>query len=116
VDAFCREHPGEATRPAFEPFHFCASVEVTAPLGLQAWTLNEFRQCLERVGHDSFHFHFVVSRLRLRLQSNDFSAWFTDVLGLARLAALTNQIDICTSTIDDARAQVLGLVDRELSA
>src|SRR5437868_4350494 len=78
VNAFCEEHPGDLTRRAFEPFYFLASEEVTAPLELDAWTLEEFRECLNHVGHGSFHFHFVVSRLRLRLQSNDFSVWFAE--------------------------------------
>ncbi len=116
IDDFCREFPEEVARPAFEPFHFCASVEVTAPLGLEAWTLEEFRRGMDHVGHGSFHFHFVASRLRLQLQSNDFSVWFADVLGLERLARLTNQIDIVTQTIDGAKAQLVALVDRELAA
>ena len=39
----------EITREAFEPFHFCASIEVTAPLQRRAWTLQEFRDCLDHV-------------------------------------------------------------------
>jgi len=116
IDEFCRESPDEVTRPAFERFHFCASLEVTAPLGLEAWTLEEFREGLDHVGHGSFQFHFVSSRLRLQLQSNDFSVWFADVLGRERLARLTNQIDIVTETLDGAKARLAALVDRELAA
>jgi hypothetical protein len=89
---------------------------VLVPLGWEAWTLAEFRQHLERIGHASFHFHFLVSRLRLQLQSNDFSVWFKDGLGLERLARLTERIDVTTDTIDGAKARLLKLVDRELAA
>lgn len=116
VDDFCRTYPDEAVREAFEAFHFCASVEVTVPLGREAWTLEEFRALLERCGHASFHFHFLVSRLRLQLESNDFSQWFVEELGLERLAQLANRIDIVTHTLDGAKATLARLIDRELAA
>jgi Family of unknown function (DUF5752) len=116
VDEFLRVDPGAAQAEAFEPFYFCSSAEVLVPLGWQAWTLAEFRPYLERMGHAAFHFHFLLSRLRLRLQSNDFSAWFHEELGLDRLARLTERIDITTDTIDGAKARLLKLVDLELAA
>ena len=116
VDEFLHAHPKAADVEAFEPFYFCSSAEVTVALGWEAWTLGEFRHYLERMGHASFHFHFLVSRLRLQLQSNDFSVWFKEGLGLERLARLTERIDITTDTIDGAKAHLLKLVDRELAA
>jgi hypothetical protein len=116
VDEFLAAHPGAGSVEAFEPFYFCSSAEVLVPLGWEAWTLAEFRHYLERMGHAAFHFHFLVSRLRLQLQSNDFSMWFKDGLGLDRLARLTERIDITTDTIDGAKARLLKLVDRELAA
>lgn len=116
VDEFLRTNPADADVEAFEPFYFCSSIEVLVPLGWEAWTLREFRQWLERMGHGSFHFHFLVSRLRLHLQSNDFSVWFKEALGLDRLARLTERIDITTDTADGAKARLLKLVDRELAA
>jgi hypothetical protein len=68
------------------------------------------------MGHGAFHFHFLVSRLRLQLQSNDFSVWFKEALGLDRLARLTECIDITTETTYGAKARLLRLVDRELAA
>ncbi len=116
LDDFCRTYPDEVRRTGFEPFHFCASVEVSVPLGWEAWTLEEFRHWLEQVSHASFHFHFLVSRLRLRLQTNDFALWFAEELGLDKLARLTNHIDIYTNTIDSAKAKLVSLIDRELAA
>jgi hypothetical protein len=116
MDEFCRAHSDDAARPAFEPFHFCAGVEVAVPLGWEARTLDEFRQRLAQIGRASFSFHFVVSRLRLRLRTNDFSRWFAEELGLEKLARLANQIDILADSLDVARARLLVLIDRELTA
>lgn len=116
MDDFCNTHPDDVRRAAFEPFHFCASIELTVPLAEEAWTLDEFRHGLEQLGHGSFQFHFLVSRLRLRLQTNDFSLWFANELGLETLALLANRIDISTNTIEDAKARLVTLIDRELAA
>lgn len=116
LDAFCARSPNDVARVAFEPFHFCSSLEVIAPLGFEAWTLDEFRAGLEQVGHGSFHHHFLVSRLRLRLQTNDFSVWLRDELGLDALARAINQIDVVTNTIDSARTRLLAMIDREMAA
>jgi len=116
VDEFLRVYPKIADAEAFERFYFCSSAEVLVPLGWKAWTLVEFRHYVERMGHGAFHFHFLVSRLRLHLQSNDFSVWFKDALGLERLALLTERIDITTDTINGAKACLLRLIDRELAA
>jgi hypothetical protein len=115
TDEFCAANPQEPDRPAFEPFYFLESVEVTLPLERQAWTLEEFREGLTHLSNASFHFHFLISRLRLHLQTNDFSQWFAKELGLEALAQRTNQIDIYTNTLDDSRTKLLQFVDRELS-
>jgi len=116
VGDFCAASPALASQAALERFYFCEGVEVTIPLGLQAYSLDEFREGIELLSHAGFYFHFISSRLRLQLQSNDFSVWFKDGLGLDRLARLTERIDITTDTIDGAKARLLKLVDRELAA
>lgn len=116
VDDFCASASGDADRPAHEPFYFCESVEVTSPLACQAQTLAEFRECLPNLSHGSFQFHFLVSRLRLQLRTNDFSLWLAEQMGLAALAHRINQIDVYTNTIEDARARMLTMIDRELGA
>lgn len=111
---FLDAHGNENRQTAFEPFYFCETVEVALPLGWEAWTLAEFRQHLERLSHASFHFHFLVSRLRLHLRTNDFSLWFADELGLESLAQRTNRIDVYTNTLESARAKLLSVIGREL--
>lgn len=116
LTAFQDRHPVEAAQSAFEPFHFLQAVEVTRPLPWEARTLAGFRAGLERLSHSSFHHHFISSRLRLQLRTNDFSHWFANALGLDRLADRANRIDIYTNTLDSARREIIELVEREISA
>lgn len=101
---------------AFEPFYFCESYEVTVPLGVEANNLKEFCQGLEMLSNASFHYHFIASRLRLHLRTNDFSYWFETGLKLPLLAKRTNQIDIYTNTLEGARCILLDLVKKELKS
>ena len=116
IDEFCSANPQEVERRAFEPFYFAESVEVTVPMEDAAKDLREFREGLARLGHTSFHFHFLISRLRLQLRSNDFSQWFANELHLPNLAKKTDQIDIYTNTLEGAREKLFQFIDRELAA
>lgn len=115
VGDFCRENPQIAQQTALENFYFCESVLAAQPLGFQANTLEEFRDGLKHLGHSSFYFHFISSRLRLQLKTNDFSWWLSDSLHLDSLASAINRIDIYTNTLDSARTTMLRLVERELT-
>jgi hypothetical protein len=114
VTDYCEANPNEARQSAFETFYFCESVVVTAPLYLEARTLEQFRSGLASLGHASFYNHFIASRLRLQLGTNDFSHWFADALGAKDLAQRTNRIDIYTNTLETAQAELLALIDQEL--
>jgi len=113
VGEYCEAHPGFAEQTALERFYFCEGVDITLPFGLTARTLKEFRNGIEHLSHASFYFHFVSSRLRLQLQTNDFSHWLADGLGLGALADSVNRIDIYTNTLEGARSKVIELIDRE---
>jgi hypothetical protein len=84
------------------------------PLALEARNLEEFRDGLKKLGHASLQFHFITSRLRLHLRSNDFSQWLSEDLGLKALAQKVDQIDIYTNTLDSARDRITNLVEREI--
>jgi len=113
VRDFCVAQSQVASQSGLERFYFCESVEVTVPLGHSARNLDEFRDGLTRVSHAAFYFHFISSRLRLQLQTNDFSHWLSSSLGLRTLAGSINHIDVYTNTLDSARAKMLRLIDRE---
>jgi len=113
VRDFCEAQPQFASQSGLERFYFCESVEVTVPLGRNARTLDEFRDGIAHLSHSSFYFHFISSRLRLQLRTNDFSHWLADGLGLRTLADSVNHIDIYTNTLDSVRSKLLRLIDRE---
>jgi len=113
VGDYCAANPAFSEQTALERFYFCESEEVMLPFELTARSLEEFREGIAHLSHASFYFHFMSSRLRLRLQTNDFSHWLADGLGLGTLADSVNRIDIYTNTLDSARAKVLRLIDRE---
>jgi hypothetical protein len=110
---FIAVFPQFSHQEALDRFYFCESLEVTMPFSLNAATLDEFRNGVASISHASFHFHFVTSRLRLQLRTNDFSHWLAGSLGLTSLAENIDRIDIYTNTLDTARAKMLRLVDRE---
>jgi hypothetical protein len=110
VTEYCEEHPREVDISGFEPFHFCECAEVTAPMGPEALTLAEFREGLEGLSRASIYYHFLISRLRLQLKTNDFSYWLESVMDRADLARRINRIDIYTNTLDSARDQMVRIV------
>jgi len=113
VRDYCDDHPEFAHQTALDPFFFCESIEVTVPFGRTAKTLDEFRDAITHLSHSAFYFHFISSRLRLQLRTNDFSHWFEDCLGLKELGERVNRIDIYTNTLDSARAALVRLIDLE---
>lgn len=114
VSDYCVANANKATQTAFEPFFFCETVEEEVALPLEAWTLEEFRDCVNQLPRASLQFHFITSRLRLHLSTNDFSYWLAKDLGQKELARRVDQIDIYTNTLDGARRQIIQLLEGEL--
>jgi hypothetical protein len=107
VEDHVRQNPLSAERPAFEPFHFCEIVEVTIPLETRALTLGELSDGIRHLGLQTLHHHFINSRLRLRLRTNDFSNWIEHSLEMPELAEQLNRIDFYTNTLERVREEVL---------
>ena len=84
------------------------------PLGFDARSLREFHEGLQKLSRASLHFHFIASRLRLHLQTNDFSNWFENTLGLPNLARRADHIDIYTNTLEGVRVILTQLIEKEL--
>ena len=116
VGGYCESFPPFAMQSALERFWFCEGIEVSVPLNRSASTLDELKTGLEQMSHASFYFHFISSRMRLHLRTNDFSHWLAHELGLDQLAASVNRIDIYTNTLDSARAKLVGMLAREASS
>ena len=112
VEEYLRHNPRARDRAALEPFYFCASDTVVIPTPLVARNLVEFIESLKRVSIHSIHYHFIEARLRLKLNSNDFSVWLEEEMDLGPLADRLNRIDIYTSTLNEVREQILRILER----
>ena len=112
VDNYLAENPKTRDRVAFEPFYFFASDMVVIPTPYVARNLEEFADGLRKVSLQSLHYHFLSARLRLHLNSNDFSQWLEDDMELPKLADKVDHIDIYTSTLTDVRNKMIRLVEQ----
>ena len=99
--------PDSGARHASEPFYFCTSSSVTAPLELQAHTVAELAEGIRMISRQTLHHHFIASRLRPRLLMNDFSHWLEVSLGLTQLAERVNRVDFFTNTLEGVRHEIL---------
>ena len=107
VEGHIVANPASAERKGFEPFHFCEAIEVTVPLGDRATTLQDLAEGIRRQSLHTLHYHFIVSRLRLKLETNDFSHWIRYSLGLPKLAERVNDIDFHTNTLEGVRSELV---------
>jgi len=106
IEESLAERPQFRDLVAFEPFYFCEAVEFTLPLDMRATTLAELDDGINKLSLQSLHHHFINSRLRLHLKSNDFSNWIEHNLNMPELAARVNRIDFHTNTLDGLREEL----------
>jgi hypothetical protein len=106
VGEYLKQNPLAADRQVLKPFYFCSSDTVVIPTPFAAHNLKEFLNGLKQVSVHSIHHHFIEARLRLKLQSNDFSQWLEQAMDLGSIAARLNRIDIYTSTLEGVRLQI----------
>ena len=113
IEDYLKRNPESAKRSALETFYFCSSDTVVIPTTFSANNLDEFVQGLRSVSLHSIHYHFINARLRIKLNSNDFSQWLEEELGLGSLADKFEAIDIYTSTLEGVRRQMIKLAESE---
>ena len=97
-----------------EEFFFMKAVHIILPTPYTASTLLEFAQGLERVSIGSLYFHIFDARLRLGQPTNDFAQWFTEQLGLSRLAEIVAKLDPYSYSLEMLRSTLLTLMREEL--
>ncbi len=115
VQSYVDRNPRARERSALEPFYFCASDTVVVPTPFVARNLTEFAENLQRVSIYSIHYHFIEARLRLKLNSNDFSVWLEEEMDLPQVADRLNRIDIYTSTLHDVRRKILRVIENAMA-
>jgi hypothetical protein len=115
LDEFLESHNMSGSRPAHEPFYFCASDIVVLPTAFCADTLPAFLDGLNQVTIHSIHHHFIEARLRLHRMSNDFSQWLEEEIGLAEAADAIERIDIYANTLEGVRRQIARIVSQSMN-
>ena len=114
IETYLQRNPRAGVRPAMEPFYLMASDLVVIPTPYVALSLEEFADCLNKVTIHAIYYHFIDARLRLKLNSNDFSVWLEQELDLALTADRINRIDIYTSTLGGVRRSLLKIIEGEV--
>ncbi len=110
VDEYLAAHPESAERPAFEPFYFSETREAVLPINRQASNLAELADGVRQMSLHSLHYHFVNSRLRLHLRTNDFSNWIENELGFPELGLQIKRVDFYTNTLPEVREEILNCI------
>lgn len=114
MESYLEKNPKAATRPAMEPFYLMAADLVVIPTPYVARNLGEFADGLRQVSIHSIYYHYIDARLRLKLNTNDFSAWLEQELDLGQAGDRLNQIDIYTSTLEGVRRSILKVIEGEI--
>jgi hypothetical protein len=115
LESYLQKNPRAATRPAMEPFYLMAADLVVIPTPYVARNLEEFADGLRKVSTHSIYYHFIDARLRLKLNTNDFSAWLEQELDMSQAGNRLNRIDIYTSTLEGVRRGILKIIEGEMS-
>jgi hypothetical protein len=115
IDDHLRQMPVVPRIASAEPFDFIRSRIVEIPTGLEARTLDEFRQALLEVDSSAIYVHVVEARARLGRGQNDFAAWLELDLGLAQLAARVRAINPYSGSLERTRARLLQLCEEALA-
>ena len=114
IESYLQKNPRAAGRAAMEPFYLMASDLVVVPTPYVARNLEEFADGLRKVSIHAIYYHFIDARLRLKLNSNDFSVWLDKELDLPQMADKVNRIDIYTSTLEDVRRGIVKLIESDV--
>jgi hypothetical protein len=115
IESYLQRNPRAGTRPAMEPFYLMAADLVVVPTPYVAHNLEEFAEGLRKVSIHSIYYHFIDARLRLKLNTNDFSVWLEHELDLKGPADRLNQIDIYTSSLEYVRRSILRIIEAEIA-
>ena len=97
-----------------EEFYFIKSVSFVIPTNCVVYDLKEFRDVLSTVTIDAIYFHIFEARLRLEKKANDFSNWIENSLGDKKVADDIARLDPYTSTLEELRHKIIGIVGKRL--
>jgi hypothetical protein len=110
IENHIREYPLCCKKVANEPFYLHDVMRVVYLTDKFAYDLRSFRDCLASISIYSVYYHFFESRLDTQLESNDFSTWIGESLGMAELAEKIRRLDISAFTLEGLRSRIIGLI------
>lgn len=99
-----------------EEFHFLSAKRFSVSTGIEARTLEEFADALQKAGPSSLYLHLYEAKLRPPLGVNDFSLWLKEELGEGDLAREVADIHLLRTTLSGARQKISGLLRARLEA
>lgn len=111
IGNYRKENPAAFDKTAEEPFYLHDIARVVYLTDRFAYDLSTFRDLLLMVSINSIYFHFIESRLQSGLQSNDFSLWIENSLGMPELAHSIRGIDLSVITPEGLRSRIVELID-----
>jgi hypothetical protein len=114
IEIHIRENPSCCEKTADEPFYLYDAMRVVYLTDKFAYDLHSFRDSLANISIYSMYYHFFESRLHTQLESNEFSSWIEESLGLPELADQIRKIDCSVFTLEGLRSRVIELIDRHL--
>lgn len=95
-------------------FHFIESISFILPTPYIAKDLKDFAGILKKVTIDSIYFHMFEARLRLDMETNDFSFWLGTSLMEEELAGKITSLDPYTYTMEALRKKLIELTEEKI--
>lgn len=114
IEQYREERPDVFKKNANEPFYLYDTIRIVYRTDKFAYNLKSFRRILPTISMYSIYYHFIESRLRTKLRTDDFSTWIEESLNMPALAQKIREIDISLYTLEELRARIIQLIDEYL--
>lgn len=100
-----------------EPFEFIRSHVIDVDLGMEVWTLKEFRDSLEQVEAGAIYNHVCEARMRKGRSPGDFACWFMakEGLDMPELAEQVMKVGRLGLGLEGVRERIVRLCDQTLA-
>ena len=116
IEDYIEKNPRAKARFASpdKAFHFIESISFILPTPYVAKDLKDFVDILKKITVDSIYFHIFEARLRLDMETNDFSFWLGTSLMEEELAGKITSLDPYTYTMQALREKLIELTEERL--
>ncbi len=98
-----------------ESFYFMKSRIIEIKTGVSVKDLAGFTDALKVVHASAIYNHIFEARLRIRKGRSDFATWLEECLGLDSLAEKLERIDCYMYSLEDLRAKIIDLCQKEIA-